>query len=202
MLACILLAGWGFWHLRPAGGFAAGPPNLPAPVLTAPAPLATAKTLPVLDRQPPYKMVIKKISMWVLVDSLGLKSNGQIETPPFDKSDRAFWYRNGPAPGERGPAVLLGHVDNKERLAAFFYLSRVRPGYEIDIVRRDKSTAVFTVTSVEQFPKANFPTDRVYGPTDAATLRLVTCGGQYDRRAQSYKDNIVVFATLTGFRPA
>lgn len=201
--ATVLLTGWGFWHLRPGGGLAAGPPALPAPVVTAAEPVIPADHVRLTtDRRMPFKMVIKKISMWVLIEPLGLRRDGRLETPPYEKSDRAFWYKGGPTPGEPGPAVILGHVDNKTRIAAFFYLSKIRPGDPIEIVRDDRSVAVFTVTSVEQFPKQNFPTERVYGPTEDAVLRLVTCGGKYDTRTESYMDNIIVFATMTDFRPA
>jgi hypothetical protein len=202
-VACILTAGWGLWHLWPAGGLAAGPPPLPTPAMSAPAPApAASQTAPLsLDRQAPSRLLIKKINMGVLLDQIGLRPNGMLETPPYDKVDRAFWYRNGAAPGQAGPAVIVAHVDTKERLGAFFYLSKVRPGYEIEVVRPDKSVVVFTTTSVEEFPKANFPTMRVYGPTAAPTLRLITCGGKFDRSTGHYLDNIVVFATMTGFRP-
>lgn len=198
--AVLLLAGWGATHLQPAGGsFSGGPPPLPNPVLAGPPRRAT--NLPTLERLAPYKMVVKKISLWAMIDEIGMRPDGRIETPPYPKADRAAWYRNGPTPGEPGPAVILGHVDSKDRIAAFFYLSKVRPGDRIEIVRADRSTAVFEVDSVEQFAKADFPTARVYGPTPEATLRLVTCGGRYHAKTQSYPDNVVVFATMVGFIP-
>ena len=40
------------------------------------------------------------------------------------------------------------------------------------------------------------PTDDVYFPTPEPTLRLVTCGGDFDTDARSYTDNVVVFASL------
>jgi len=58
------------------------------------------------------------------------------------------------------------------------------------------------VTQVEQFPKDNFPTDVVYGDIDHAGLRLITCGGAFDRGARSYVDNIVAFAELISFSTA
>jgi len=204
MAATILLAGWGLWHLRPAGGLAVGPPALPSPVLTtspspqSPSPQATPT--PTLDRQAPDKLVIKKIALSATLETVGLHRDGTIEQPPLSKYDRAFWYRNGPAPGEVGPAVILGHVDTKDHLGVFFYLSKLRPGDEVEVVRHDKSTAVFTVTSIEQYPKTNFPTERVYGHTAEPALRLITCGGRFDRRTGHYLDNVIVFATMTGFR--
>ncbi len=201
--ATVTLAGWGVWHLRPAGGLEAGPPPLPAPVITAASPPARpVRLIEPLARSQPYKIVIKKISMWALVEQIGLRRDSRVETPPYDKAEKAFWYRNSSTPGEQGPSVFFGHVDSKEKIAAFFYVSRIRPGNQIEVVRQDKSTAIFEVTSVEQFAKHHFPTTRVYGHTEEPTLRLVTCGGKYDTKTQSYMDNIVVFATMVGSRPA
>ena len=51
---------------------------------------------------------------------------------------------------------------------------------------------------VEQYSKDTFPTERVYGDIDHAGLRLITCGGEFDRAARSYRDNVVVYASLVG----
>ena len=58
------------------------------------------------------------------------------------------------------------------------------------------------MTQVEEYPKDEFPTDVVYGDLDHAGLRLITCGGSFDREARSYDDNIVVFADLVATHPA
>ncbi|NUK13590.1 class F sortase, partial [Streptomyces lunaelactis] len=52
------------------------------------------------------------------------------------------------------------------------------------------------VDSVETFSKARFPNERVYADTPSPQLRLITCGGDYDRKAKDYEDNVVVFAHL------
>ena len=62
--------------------------------------------------------------------------------------------------------------------------------------RADGSTAVFAVDRVERHPKNAFSTDAVYGRTPDAQLRLVTCGGEFDRSTRHYVDNLIVFATL------
>ena len=65
----------------------------------------------------------------------------------------------------------------------------------------DGTAARFRVDSVQQFSKDAFPTDQVYADIDHAGLRLITCGGSFDRAARSYRDNIVVFADLAGVGP-
>ncbi|MBW3639805.1 MAG: sortase [Actinobacteria bacterium] len=99
-------------------------------------------------------------------------------------------------PGDVGAAVFAGHIDLNGRQGVFSRLSTMRPGQEIDTVRPDGTPVRFVVTRVEQHPKNAFPTDAVYGPTDSPELRLITCGGSFDRGRGSYRDNIVVFARL------
>jgi hypothetical protein len=151
-----------------------------------------------LDRSAPTKIVIPSINLRAWLDTVGLRPDGAIETPPYERAHRAAWYRLGPAPGERGAAVLVGHVDSKKAVAVFWYLTRIVPGDEIQVTREDGRTALFTVTSIEEFTKAAFPTARVYADTDAPHLRLVTCGGRWDPVRGEYPSNVVVFATLTG----
>ncbi|MGX5654225.1 class F sortase, partial [Geodermatophilus nigrescens] len=128
-----------------------------------------------------------------LVD-LGLDGAGALGAP----ADFALagWYADGPVPGETGPAVVAGHVDSTAGPAVFFRLRELAPGDEVLVDRSDGTTARFTVTRVERHPKDAFPTEAVYGPTADAQLRLVTCGGAFDRSVRSYEDNVVVFARL------
>jgi hypothetical protein len=84
----------------------------------------------------------------------------------------------------------------------FFRLGAVQPGDTVRVARADGSVATFRVTRVASYPKDRFPTLEVYGNTPGPELRLITCGGDFDRTARSYLDNIVVYATLTGRSPA
>ncbi len=68
--------------------------------------------------------------------------------------------------------------------------------------RADGTVAVFAVDRVERHPKDDFPTIEVYGNTDDAQLRLITCGGDFDSAVRSYEDNVIAFATLVDTRPA
>jgi sortase (surface protein transpeptidase) len=132
---------------------------------------------------------------------MGVDGAGTLETPPVSRPRLAGWYRSGPSPGERGNAVLVGHVDTRKAGPAVFYqLGRLTSDDEIEIERADGSVAVFVVDAVRSFPKRTFPSALVYGPTDGVGLRLVTCGGGYDKKRRAYRDNVVVFATLAAWR--
>ena len=155
------------------------------------------------DVAEPVSVAIPAIGVTSDLIRLGLNDDGTVQVPPLGADDTAGWYARGPKPGAVGPAVLLGHVDSAQYgPGVFFELGAVQAGDTVEVARADGSVAEFVVDRVEVHPKADFPTIDVYGNTDDAQLRLITCGGDFDPSARSYEDNVIVFATLTGTRPA
>lgn len=179
-------------------GAATGPVVPPAPVAaptTGPPPGAAAAAP--LNRATPLRLAYQRLGIDTPLISVGLNPDRTAEVPPKDPGAPAGWYRNLAAPGERGPAVILGHVDTTNGPGVFFELGNSLPGDRIQVERGDGRVGVFTVERVESFPRADFPTDEVYGRVDYAALRLVTCGGAFDRDNGGYQENVVVFATLS-----
>ncbi|MDQ2586652.1 class F sortase [Saccharothrix yanglingensis] len=127
---------------------------------------------------------------------LGLDADGTAEVPPLDRPLQAGWYKHGPAPGDTGPAVLLGHVDGRGEPGIFHDLAKLVPGDRVEVVRHDRTTATFTVRRVDRVPKDRFPTDTVYGETATPQLRLITCGGAFDPSSGDYRDNVIAYADL------
>jgi hypothetical protein len=162
-----------------------------------PPPLPQITPAPAMLPSTPVKIVIKRLGINAPIKSVGLAKDGAIEVPPADNPNLAGWYRNMSTPGEKGPAVLLGHKDTRTRSAVFSRLPEIKNGDTIEIKRQDKTTAVFTVGGVEQASKKTFPTQRVYGDQANAQLHLITCGGVYDRTIGHYTDNVIVYATMT-----
>jgi sortase (surface protein transpeptidase) len=124
---------------------------------------------------------------------LGLKSDGSLQVPP--NGFPAGWFTGAPTPGERGPAVIAGHVPWSGRAGVFARLSRLKPGDTITVTRQDRTPAVFRVSRVRQYPKSGFPSAAVYGDLNHAGLRLITCGG-LDPASNTYEANLVAFADL------
>jgi hypothetical protein len=156
-----------------------------------------------LGRSEPVHLAIPAIGVDTALISLGLNADGTIAVPPLGRSAPAGWYRHLATPGEIGPAVLLGHVDSaRDGPAVFFRLSELRAGDQVSVRRADGSTAVFTVTRVDEHPKEAFPTEAVYGGLDRPGLRLVTCGGTYDKIRRQYRGNVVAYAEYTGSSPS
>jgi sortase (surface protein transpeptidase) len=110
----------------------------------------------------------------------------------------AAWYKYSATPGQIGASVIEGHVDSQTGPAVFFRLGALRPGDTIAVTLADGVTAVFKVSGVREYRKDNFPDRLVYGKTNYAALRLVTCGGAFDYATGHYLSSTVVFATLTG----
>ncbi|MGY5031732.1 class F sortase [Streptomyces sp. 900116325] len=171
----------------------------PAPAAAPPAPSAAASPSPTglfMPRSKPTKLQIPSIAVNAPFTPLSIGANGQLNPPPPNDTNLVGWYKGGVTPGERGSAIVAGHVDTTTGPAVFLQLQFVKQGATVDITRADGSVATFKVDSVEKFSKANFPDDLVYADTPDAQLRLITCGGTYDRKAKDYKDNVVVFAHL------
>ncbi|MFJ1706090.1 class F sortase [Kitasatospora sp. NPDC088346] len=173
-----------------------------APVRIAPVAVAPAgPTVPdvpsagpaTASASPPVRLVIPGIGVDAPVEDVGLNADGTVEVPPLDRPAEVGWYRNGPAPGLRGPAVLLGHYDTRRGPAVFHRLPDLRAGDRIEVRRADGTTTAFQVRELRQFAKDAFPTELVYGDTAGPQLRLITCGGTLAGNGH-YTDNIVVLA--------
>ena len=141
---------------------------------------------------------IPRIGVRSTLVELGLDADGEMEVP--QDPALAGWFSRGAAPGALGPAVIAGHVTWDGAPAVFHRLGTLRHGDHVTVTRKDGKTAVFTVSRVARFSKAQFPSQEVYGAIDHAGLRLITCGGTYDAARHRYLDNVVVFARLEAVR--
>ena len=155
---------------------------------------------PVLPASKPVSVDIPAIGVHSAMQYLGLTAQHTLQVPkPGPHYNEAGWYKYSSTPGSLGPAVIVGHVDSEAQgPSVFFSLGALRPGDNVLVTRADGLVAVFRVDGVRSYPKDHFPTQLVYGETDHAALRLVTCGGAFDQATGHYLDNIVVFASLVG----
>lgn len=169
---CLALAGCGAAPQPP-------PPTPPPPAAAVPVSL----DIPAIDVHRP-------------VEPTGLNPDGTIDVPPLDKPLEVDWYQYSPPPGEVGPSVLLSHVNAYGTPGAFARLHELDPGDVVQVERSDQSQAQFRVTTVNTVPKADFPSEKVYGDTPDPELRLITCGGALDRVHHSYESNVIVSAVL------
>jgi sortase (surface protein transpeptidase) len=174
---------------------AASTSGTPTPTIR---PTDSGKPTPLaLPASRPVSIAIPAIDVKAPLLRLGRAADNTLEVPPPGRHyDDAGWYRYSPTPGEIGPSVIVGHVDSaKNGPSVFWRLGTLRPKDRVRVTRADGSVAVFVVDAVRLFRKKAFPTKLVYGDTDHAALRLITCGGPLDG-AGHYRDNVVVLASL------
>lgn len=139
----------------------------------------------------PQRLSIAPIGVDTTVISTGVLADGTVDVP-IDPNI-AGWFTGGPQPGEIGPAVIMGHVDSKKSGPGVFWRLRdLAVGADV-VVHGEQRDVHFVVTGSERVPKDSFPTERAYGATPERALRLITCGGSFDRRSGHYRDNVVVY---------
>jgi sortase (surface protein transpeptidase) len=143
----------------------------------------------------PMVITIPRIGVKAAIVGVGLQADGSMQVPDRDK---VGWYKRGPRPGAPGPAVLVGHVYYRPGPAVFYRLGELRPGDKILIRQRHGPTMRFTVVRLERVPKTALPTKRIWTTTPTPVLRLITCGGSYDRTTGHYRDNVIVYAARAG----
>jgi hypothetical protein len=185
-----VLAGNGPIGPAPHGGAA---PSAIRPAVSAPAAPTGPGAVTPLPPSPPARIWIPSIDVSSRLARLGLLPDRSLEVPA-DPSV-AGWWAGGASPGQRGSAVIVGHVDTKAGPAVFFHLRTLRRGDIVWVQREDGARVRFVVQRLEQVPKTRFPTKEVYAPEPYAALRLITCGGAFDGSTGHYVDNVIVFAS-------
>ncbi|WP_069172926.1 class F sortase [Streptomyces griseus] len=195
----VLLLGLWLWGRGADGGISAPTTGDVAAVgrpLGAPLPPAHEP----LGGAAPQRVEIPSIGVEAPVVRRGLDAEGAIEPPPFGTPNAVGWYADGTEPGTAGAALLVGHVDTETEPAVFYGLSTAQPGQKVRVSRSDGTVAEFTIDDVQVFTRKRFDAEKAYGPRrdGRAELRLITCGGTYDRASHAYTANVVVSAYLTG----
>ncbi|MDM7831859.1 class F sortase [Cellulomonas edaphi] len=178
----------------PAAPPAPAPPA-PAPPAPASPTSATRAPAPVKKVPRPVEVSIPSLRISSKLLTLGLADDGTIAVPARGPHyDRAAWFDGSPRPGAVGPAVIEGHVDGPDGPSVFHQLGAIAKGARVTVTRADGSKVHFVVDGVASYPKSNFPVTKVYANTSRPELRLITCGGAFDRGTGHYVDNTVVFA--------
>ena len=172
--------------------------HAPAPAASAAGKIAPSGARgPALHQSPPVSVAIPAIGVQSRLLHLGRNQDGTMQVPNLITSaNEAAWYKYSVTPGQIGTAVIEGHVDSYQGPAVFFRLGAVRPGNHVNVTLADGITAVFRVTGVREYAKAEYPANTIYAPADYAALRVITCGGDFDTATGHYLGSVVVFASL------
>jgi Sortase domain len=181
----------GLWHARHSGRPALAEGAIPHVAVPTGRPAALASAAGGHRVPRPLYLVVPAIGVQSRLIRLGNAANGAVQVPPT--TSVAGWYTSSARPGAIGPAIILGHVDSYRGPGIFFRLRWLHRGDKIFVMRGGGSVAVFIITKVARYLKSEFPAKAVYGPVRFSAIRLVTCGGVFDRAMGHYLSNVVVY---------
>jgi sortase A len=142
----------------------------------------------------PAQLSIPAIKVDAKVEHVGQLPDGQMDVPKDERN--VGWYQPGAKPGERGNAVLAGHVDNKTGPSVFFHLGDLEAGDLVTVTNEHGLAYDFEVNAVESYPRNNAPLEKVFGTSSKSSLNLITCTGTFDRDAGTHEERMVVYTTL------
>lgn len=162
--------------------------------LLNPQPTTTTTDIYVHPISNPVRIAIPSIEVDADITSVGIKEDKSMQVPAYNL---AGWYNLGPVPGGNGPSVIVGHVSSKGRKGVFYDLKKLKPGSEVYVYSDTGDYATFIVDYSEVILKTELPTERIWNDTYQPLLRLITCGGEFDKQSGHYLSNVIVWAHLT-----
>jgi len=144
----------------------------------------------------PRKLIIDRLSIDAVVEPMGILQNGALEAPKTAWD--VGWYNKSALPGSDENALLIdGHVnDALDSPGVFYHIGSLKAGDEMKIERGDRQLFTYRVTKVDQMPleKVDMAGMLKSVTTGKEGLNLITCGGVYDYRRQTYNDRILVYS--------
>ena len=180
-------------------------PEEPEPTLVRTQSSATPTSIPptpttVIDRARPITLVIPAIELRATVEPVGIRTDGDLATPNQNPWENVGWYNGGPHPGERGSAVIDGHLDRPGGLPAVFWrLSALRVGDEVLVTMVVGKTLHFRVTRIAFYPPQSAPLQEIFGNRGGVYLNLITCAGDWIASQHQTTLRQVVYTALTHY---
>lgn len=142
----------------------------------------------------PSRVTIPAIGVDAIINPYGLDESGGMAVP--DNGDEVAWFEPGYKPGQRGNAVLAGHVDSEKAPAVFWDLKELAPGDEITVTDENGETLVFVVKDSVAYDTGEAPISDIFGSSPERGLNLITCTGYFDRGGGGYVERLVVYTEL------
>lgn len=144
----------------------------------------------------PVTLEIPAIGVKSDIENVGELENGQMGVP--DSVDNVGWFEPGTLPGNRGSSVMAGHIDSLTGPAVFYKLDQLKKGDEVVVKDADGKSLTFIVTQTKRYPRKDAPIDEIFGFSYGSRLNLITCTGEFNRKAKTHEERLVVYTELEG----
>jgi sortase (surface protein transpeptidase) len=144
----------------------------------------------------PARIKIPALGVNAAIEHVGLDENLAVDVPRGVMN--AAWWQDGPIPGNPGNSIVVGHFDDfRGDPAVFWDLHRLQVGERLTVVDSNGAEKTFEVIEVAVYRFDDLSVmDKIYGPTFARQLNIITCNGTWDASARNYDKRLVVYTRL------
>lgn len=141
----------------------------------------------------PSRLIIPAINVNTVIEELGVTSEGEMDVPGSILD--VGWFRYGARPGEKGSAVIAGHLDGKNgEIGVFSNLNEIKQGDTLFVEDIQGVSTAFVVRESRIYDPGYAP--EVFEGSGSAHLNLVTCEGIWNKNKKSYSKRLIVFADI------
>jgi len=142
-------------------------------------------------------LIIPAIGVNAPIESVGVLPTGAMAVPVNNPWTGVGWYHNGPYPGEKGSAVLDGHLDRPGGAPAVFWrVHSLHVGDSLIVVHTGRKTLTFHITEMDFYTPQQAPLSRIFRNNGGTFLNLITCAGTWIPLQHETTLRLVVYATL------
>ncbi len=144
------------------------------------------------EKELPKILNIPKLGINAKVQYVGLNSTDEMDVP--SNNNDVAWFNLGAIPGEKGSAVIAGHLNGRSGEPAIFWdLHKLKTGDDLYVVDNSGNKKYFQVVSIKKYKTNSAPMEKIFGLNNEIYLNLITCGGAWDRAENTYNERLVVF---------
>lgn len=145
----------------------------------------------------PIRLLIPSIQVNATIEALSILPSGELAAPVQSPWENVGWYDAGPRPGERGSAVIDGHLDRPGGYPAVFWNLRfLHAGDKVMVSTSTGKTLNFSVLRIAYYTPQAAPIQEIFGDTSGTYLNLITCAGDWIPSQHQTTLRLVVYTSL------
>ncbi len=172
-------------------------PHYSAPAIPTSRPVRVTPQATAEVKAVPMRLLIPSIDVNASVETVGVTSSGDLAVPEQKPWVDVGWYASGPYPGEKGSAVIDGHLDRPGGYPAVFWRLRdLQVGNEVKVIDSQGKMLRFRVTDIAYYAPQNAPIEQIFANPNGRFLNLITCAGDWIPSQHQTTQRLVVYTSL------